>query len=81
MVQKIPTDNVTAHAVSVDPATGNVVVPIKAKGILVYSMTANATTTTTASSPSASSTSGAAVNYGTGMVGMIAAALAMAFWL
>jgi DNA-binding beta-propeller fold protein YncE len=38
VLQKITTDSITAHAVSVDPSTGNVVVPVKAKGIQIYSL-------------------------------------------
>jgi hypothetical protein len=38
LVQTIPTDNVTAHSVAVDSSTGDVAVPIRAKGINIYSL-------------------------------------------
>jgi hypothetical protein len=38
LVQKITTDNSTAHSVAVDQKSGVVVVPIKSKGIVVYDL-------------------------------------------
>jgi DNA-binding beta-propeller fold protein YncE len=87
VLQKIATDNVTAHAVSVDPSTGNMVVPIKAKGVQIYSLSGASTTsgsgTPTSSTPaSTSKTSGAQNNragalfgmalFGMALVGMVA---------
>ncbi len=38
LVQSIVTDNVTAHSVAVNHNTGAMVVPVKSRGILVYSL-------------------------------------------
>ena len=78
VVQKIATDNVTAHAVSVDQNTGTMVVPVKAKGILVYSLS-NASSTNGGATASAVSTSGAQANHLGSLAGMLAAALAFAY--
>ena len=84
VLQKIVTDNVTAHAVSVDPSTGNVVVPIKAKGIQIYALGGSSTTSgsgTPTTSPSSTSKSAGAQNARIGaLFGMVAAATAFA-WL
>jgi hypothetical protein len=84
VLQKIVTDNVTAHAVSVDPSTGNVVVPIKAKGIQIYALGGSSTTSgsgTPTASPSSTSKSAGAQNARIGaLFGMVAAATAFA-WL
>jgi hypothetical protein len=69
VVQKIPTDNVTAHSVAVDENTGTVVVPVKAQGILIYGLGTGSTT---------SSTSGARVNRLGSLAGVVVAALAFA---
>ena len=63
VVQKIVTDNVTAHSVAVEAGTGTLVVPGKEKGVLVFDLTtgtssANASSTTTGSAATASATSG-----------------------
>jgi hypothetical protein len=63
IVQKIVTDNVTAHSVAVEAGTGTLVVPVKSKGVLVYDLTSgtsstNASSTTTGSAATASATSG-----------------------
>jgi hypothetical protein len=50
IIQKIPTDNSTAHAVAVDDTTGSFVVPVKAKGVLVYSLGGSGSASSTASS-------------------------------
>jgi hypothetical protein len=55
LVQTIVTDNVTAHSVAYDPNTGDVAVPVKAKGIEIFKLAANTTT-----NGSASGTSGGA---------------------
>jgi hypothetical protein len=62
VVQKITTDNTTAHSVAVDDKTGSFLVPVKAKGILLYSLAgsstsggASSTSSGTASSTAASS--------------------------
>ena len=85
VLQKIATDNITAHAVSVDPSTGNMVVPVKAKGILIYSLNNTSTTsssgTPTSSSPASVSTTSDAQNNRLGaLFGMAVAASAFA-WL
>ncbi|KAL5322957.1 hypothetical protein ACEPPN_007482 [Leptodophora sp. 'Broadleaf-Isolate-01'] len=85
IVQKITTDNVTAHAVSVDPLTGTVVVPIKAKGIMIYAL-GNATTTTstaiattsTKSTTSATGSSGAQINGIEYLFGIVVIAVSFA---
>ena len=86
VVQKIATDNVTAHSVAVDENTGTVVVPVKAQGILLYSLSSGSATSTnggasgTSSSPkSTSSTSGAQGNQLKSLAGMIVVALAAAY--
>jgi hypothetical protein len=63
IVQKIVTDNVTAHSVAVEAGTGTLVVPVKSKGVLVYGLTSgtsstNASSTATGSAATASATSG-----------------------
>jgi DNA-binding beta-propeller fold protein YncE len=85
VLQKITTDNVTAHAVSVDPSTGNVVVPVKAKGIQIYALGGASTTagsgTPTSSTPASTSKTSDAQNKRLGaLLGMVAAAAALA-WL
>jgi hypothetical protein len=85
VLQKIATDNVTAHAVSVDPGTGNVVVPVKAKGIQIYALGSASTTagsgTPTSSTPASTSKSSDTQNKHLGaLFGMVAAAAALA-WL
>jgi hypothetical protein len=52
VVQRVVTDNSTAHAVAVDEATGSFVVPVKAKGVLVYALGGGATGTSTGAAPS-----------------------------
>lgn len=85
VLQKIATDNATAHAVSVDPSTGNMVVPVKAKGIQIYSLGSASTTaggaTSTSSTPASTSKTSDAQNNRLGAVfGMAVAAMALA-WL
>lgn len=85
VLQKIVTDNITAHAVSVDPSTGNMVVPVKAKGIQIYSLSNGSTTTSsgtpTSSAPASTSKSSDAQNNRLGaLFGMVVAAAALA-WL
>ena len=63
IVQKIVTDNVTAHSVAVEAGTGTMAVPVQEKGVLVFDLTtstssANASSTTTGSAATASATSG-----------------------
>jgi hypothetical protein len=63
IVQKIVTDNITAHSVAVEAGTGTLVVPVKAKGVEVYDLTSgtsstNASSTATGSAAIASATSG-----------------------
>lgn len=63
IVQKIITDNVTAHSIGVEAGTGTIAVPVKSKGVLVYDLTqgassANGSSTTTGSAATASATSG-----------------------
>jgi hypothetical protein len=63
IIQKIVTDNVTAHSVAVEAGTGTMAVPVKSKGVLVYDLTSgtsstNASSTTTGSAATASATSG-----------------------
>lgn len=59
LLQSIATDNVTAQAVAVDPATNNLIVPVSKTGLVIYSLansTANSTSTSSAvASPTKSS--------------------------
>ena len=55
LLQTIPTDNLTAHSVAFDPVTDNVVVPISAEGLVVYSVTNSSVNSTSGSTPSRSS--------------------------
>jgi DNA-binding beta-propeller fold protein YncE len=64
LVQTIPTDNVTAHSVAVDNSTGEMLVPISAKGILIYTLGASNATSTSTSTPSG--TASATSTPGTG---------------
>ena len=80
IVQKITTDNVTAHAVAVDDGTGAMVVPIQSKGVLVYDLkagtsSANASSTTTGSAATASATSGVQKLVGNMVAGLGTASL------
>lgn len=64
IIQKVPTDNSTAHAVAVDDTTGSFVVPVKAKGVLVYSLGGSGSASSTASgtggaAPASTTASGA----------------------
>lgn len=83
VVQKIPTDNVTAHSVSVDPSTGKVVIPVKAKGILIYSLSNGSSTGggATTTSPTPKSTSGAGAIHTSSLASMIVAALTFVYLL
>jgi hypothetical protein len=56
VLQKIITNNVTAHAVAVDETIGSFLMPVKAKGILRYSLTGSSTS----GGASSTSSSGAA---------------------
>jgi hypothetical protein len=63
IVQKIVTDNITAHSVGVEAGTGTLAVPVKSKGVMVYDLTQstssnNASSTTTGSTATASANSG-----------------------
>jgi hypothetical protein len=55
LVQKITTDNVTAHSVAVDQKSGVMVVPIKSKGIVIYDL-GNGGSATNSSSGNATAT-------------------------
>ncbi|KAK9311890.1 YVTN repeat-like/Quino protein amine dehydrogenase [Lipomyces starkeyi] len=50
LVQTIPTDNITAHSVAVDPKTNTLVVPLANVGIALYDIGDSATTTGTGTS-------------------------------
>ena len=58
LVQKITTDNVTAHSVAVDQVSGLIAVPIQSRGIVLYSLE-NGVAAATSSGPSARPTSSA----------------------
>lgn len=63
IVQKIATDNITAHSVAVEAGTGTLAVPVQSKGVLVYDLmsgnsSANASSTATGSAATPSMTSG-----------------------
>lgn len=76
LVQKIPTDNVTAHSVAVDPSSGLMAVPIQAKGIVLYDLGTGAPAATS-SGPSATPTVSAASPKGVNrlvLVGFLVAA-------
>jgi DNA-binding beta-propeller fold protein YncE len=85
VLQNIVTDNVTAHAVSVDPGTGNMVVPVKAKGIQIYSLSNTSTTassaTPTSSTPASTSKPLDAQNNRLGALFWMAVAAATLAWL
>jgi hypothetical protein len=55
LLQSIVTDSTVAHSIAVDKHTGSLVVPVKAKGILVYQLTARATNGGDASTTSGTS--------------------------
>jgi hypothetical protein len=63
VLQRIATDNVTAHAVAVDQSTGDMVVPVKGKGVLVYSL-GNGTGTGTGTSAGGAGASGSGTASG-----------------
>jgi hypothetical protein len=84
IVQKIVTDNVTAHSVAVEAGTGTMVVPVKERGVLVFDLTtstssANASSTTTGSAATASATSG--VQNLVGNVVAVLGAASLAAWM
>ncbi len=87
VIQKITTDNITAHAVAVDESTGSLLVPVKAKGILRYSLVSSGTSggaSSTSPSGAASSTaasSDAARGQSFNMVALVGAAFAFALLL
>jgi hypothetical protein len=69
VVQKIVTDNITAHSLAVEPGTGTLAVPVKSKGLLVFELTqgassANASSTTNGGAATASATSGGEKLFG-----------------
>lgn len=68
LVQKITTDNVTAHSVAVDQKSGVMVVPIKNKGMVVYDL-GGGTSTTNSSSRNATATSSGGTTSSTTSVG------------
>ncbi|KAK4553318.1 hypothetical protein LTR86_009618 [Recurvomyces mirabilis] len=86
LIQTIPTDNSTAHSVAVNSVTGDVYVPISAKGIVVYALNATTTNTSTgnatsgaypSSSASAQMTSAATSNRAAATFGMLASLSAL----
>ena len=81
LVQKLTTDNATAHSVAVDQRSGVMVVPIKSKGIVMYNME-NGTSTTNSSSGNATITSSGGSTSSTNSMGslVLVGSLAMA-WL
>ncbi|KAF8799959.1 YVTN repeat-like/Quino protein amine dehydrogenase [Phlegmacium glaucopus] len=62
LFQTIPTDNVTAHSVAVDPTNNNFVVPLTSMGLVVYSLNNSTANSTSGSSTSGSSTSGSSTS-------------------
>lgn len=54
LVQTIPTDNITAHSVAVDPASNKVVIPLANSGIAIFDLNTNSTSPASPSSPSSS---------------------------
>jgi hypothetical protein len=81
VLQKITTDNITAHAVAVDETTGSFLVPVKAKGILRYSLTSSSTSggASPASSSGAASSTAASSDAARGQVLNIVALFGAAF--
>ncbi|KAK9371485.1 YVTN repeat-like/Quino protein amine dehydrogenase [Lipomyces chichibuensis] len=59
LVQTIPTDNITAHSVAVDPKTNTLVVPLANIGIVLYDFDASTTTNDTGTTGTGTGTSGA----------------------
>lgn len=57
LIQSIVTDNVTAHSVAVDNKTKNVMVPVSAKGVVVYQLSTGSGATNANGSGSANATS------------------------
>ena len=62
LLQTLKTDNITAHAVAVDPKTNKMIIPLAGKGIAIYDFvngTSTATATATTATPTALTTSAA----------------------
>jgi hypothetical protein len=57
LIQTIQTDNVTAHAVAVDPKTNRMIIPLVGKGIAIYDV-GNGTTGTTATATATGTATG-----------------------
>jgi hypothetical protein len=76
ILQKITTDNTIAHSVAVDEKSGAMIIPTKAKGILIYTLGGNASATaTTTGSATGASASASATGAAAGLVGSSALAL------
>jgi DNA-binding beta-propeller fold protein YncE len=78
LIQTIKTDNVTAHAVAVDPNTNKMIVPLTASGIAIFDLvngtvtaTESATGATSTPTASATKTAGAAARGGGGSVALL----------
>ena len=55
LLQTLKTDNITAHAVAVDPKTNKMMIPLAGKGIAIYDFVVG-TSTTTATATTATAT-------------------------
>ena len=81
LLQTFKTDNVTAHAVAVDPKTNKMMIPLVGKGIAIYDFV-NGTSTTIATAATATPTAvtaSAATRPGTGSVSLFAFVVATIF--
>jgi hypothetical protein len=60
LVQSIPTDNITAHSVAVDPKSNKMIVPLAGSGMAIYALTNSTASSTPSSSAGASNPTGSA---------------------
>jgi hypothetical protein len=82
LLQTLKTDNVTAHAVAVDPKTNKMMIPLAGKGIAIYDFVVGGTSTTTATATTATATAtatSAATRLGVCSVSLFAFVVAAVF--
>ena len=77
LVQKIATDNITAHSMSIDPVTSDLIIPVSAEGFRIYSLSKsfkpsplNVTYMPSTASPNATSASPASTSSATQTSGL-----------
>jgi len=80
-LQTLKTDDVTAHAVAVDPKTNKMVIPLAGKGIAIYDFVngTSATTTTATTVTATAMTTSAATRLGACSVSLFAFVIAAVF--